>query len=66
MYHHVTSRAGTVTISLLYKFSGYLVMDDHRRYNAVCTNNNINRVACWVKARWKFTDALIGAEVKNR
>ena len=44
--------------SLLDDFSGYLVTDDYKGYNAVCAKNGITRIACWAHARRKFTDAL--------
>ena len=65
LFDYAPSRAGTVPISLLDEFSGYLVTDDYSGYNAVCKNNNITRIACWAHARRKFTDALKAQKLKK-
>ena len=58
LFDYAPSRAGHVPTSLLDDFSGYLVTDDYKGYNAVCDKNGITRVACWAHARRKFNDAL--------
>ncbi len=65
LFDYSPTRAGTVPISLLDDFSGYLVTDDYAGYNAVCVANGITRIACWAHARRKFTDAL-KAQKKNQ
>lgn len=65
LFDYSPTRAGTVPISLLDDFSGYLVTDDYAGYNAVCTENGITRIACWAHARRKFTDALKAQKTKS-
>ena len=65
LFDYSPSRAGSVPISLLDDFSGYLVTDDYAGYNAVCVANSITRIACWAHARRKFTDALKAQKTKS-
>ena len=65
LFDYSPTRAGTVPISLLDDFSGYLVTDDYAGYNAVCAANGITRIACWAHARRKFTDALKAQKTKS-
>ena len=64
LFDYAPTRAGTVPTSLLDDFSGYLVTDDYKGYNAVCAKNGITRIACWAHVRRKFTDALKAQKTK--
>jgi transposase len=64
LFDYAPTRAGSVPTSLLDNFSGYLVTDDYKGYNAVCEKNGITRVACWAHARRKFNDSLKIQKVK--
>jgi transposase len=65
LFDYAPTRAGSVPTSLLDDFSGYLVTDDYKGYNAVCEKNAITRVACWAHARRKFNDVLNIQKVKT-
>ena len=57
LFDYSTSRAQEVPLRLLDGYRGYLMTDDYAGYNAVSTQEGIERLACWAHARRKFVEA---------
>lgn len=57
LFDYATSRAQEVPLRLLAGYRGYLMTDDYAGYNAVATQEGIERLACWAHARRKFVEA---------
>ena len=45
--------------------NGYLITDQYGGYNEICKKNNLKRGFCWVHARRKFHEIIIGSDDPN-
>lgn len=57
LFHHESTRSGSVPSLLLRDFNGALMVDGYAGYSAVCTKNGIIRLGCLAHARRKFIEA---------
>lgn len=56
-YDRSRSRSGSVAQRLLLDYQGAIMVEGYERYSAVCKEQTIVRLGCWVHARWKFAEA---------
>lgn len=57
LFDYTSSRAQEVPQRLLEGYRGYLMTDDYAGYNAIATQEGLERMGCWAHARRKFIDA---------
>ncbi|WP_252090642.1 IS66 family transposase [Pseudomonas sp. MWU13-3659] len=57
LFDYTTSRAQEVPVRLLDGYRGYVMTDDYAGYNALATQNGVERLGCWAHARRKFVEA---------
>ena len=53
LFDYTTSRAQEVPLRLLDGYRGYLMTDDYAGYNAVATQEGIERLGCWAHSSSK-------------
>ena len=56
LFNYNPSRSGSVPSGLLADYRGALMVDDYEGYHAVCREQALTRLGCWVHARRKFVD----------
>ncbi len=57
LFDYDPSRSSTVPKRLLAGYQGALMVDGYEGYGAVCREQSITRLGCWVHARRKFVEA---------
>jgi transposase len=58
LYDYSPTRAGTVPLQFLEKFSGILQTDGYEGYKSVCLKNQLIHAGCFGHVRRKFTDII--------
>ncbi len=57
LFDYSTGRSQEVPTRLLDGYCGYLMTDDYAGYNALGTQDGVERLGCWAHARRKFVEA---------
>jgi len=65
LFDYDPSRSSTVPTRLLAGYQGALMTDGYEGYGAVCRDQAITRLGCWVHARRKFVEANKASKKKQ-
>ena len=65
LFNYDASRGGSVPSQLLADYQGGLMVDGYAGYGAVCDQQSLVRLGCWVHARRKFVDVGKASKKKN-